>query len=179
MEGSPTLLVRAHSRPPPVLTCRGYTLSTVPWVDRGAARAFPRPPPDRRHPDGGGSADAEGGKRWTKRTGIVFCRDRRPRPGAAQISEPASTGRGRGSVQAVNDALRPLCAGSGVSGLGSRERVEGHGGHCLASSVLKKVQVREQGALWLLPTAGSGVCSAGLGEPDGPAQGVDWGWCYR
>ena len=74
------------------------------------------------------------------------------------------------------ERCRGRCArAGGVSGLGSSERVEGHGGHCLASSVLKKVQVREQGALWLLPGGRTVGARVGLGDQDWSRWGMT-GW---
>lgn len=57
----------------------------------------------------------------------------------------------------------------GGGGLGSSERVEGHGGYCLASSVLKRVQVKGQGRPLAAACEQLQVCSAGLRGPDSPA----------
>lgn len=64
-------------------------------------------------------------------------------PCSAFVPElPPSSGKGRGSVQAVGDAPGQ-CEQAG--GPGSSERVEGHWGPCLTSSVLKGVRVKGQG----------------------------------
>lgn len=109
-----------HTAALPVLTCRAGPLSTVPWVDRAVAFVFPRRPLDRGAPNRGGGADMEGGKRQTKRTGIVLCGGFRPCPGVAQISEPPPVGGGWGSVQAVGGSPRLVCGGRCVGGSGKQ-----------------------------------------------------------
>lgn len=49
--------------------------------------------------------------------------------------------------------------------------MEGHGGYCLASSVLKRVQVKGQGRPLAAACEQLQVCSAGLRGPDSPALG--------
>lgn len=146
-EGKPHTHGSRHTATLAVLTCQASTLSTVPWVDRAVAWVFPGRLLDRGSPNGGGGADMEGGKRRMKRTGIALCGGCRPHPGVAQISEPPPVGRGRGSVQAVGGCPEVGMRGQvGQVVWGSSERAEGHGGHCLASAGLKRVQVKGQGA---------------------------------
>lgn len=139
--GSLPLFCRAGHSPSAL-----YLGVAEPWPTCSQGGSREAAPPTR-----GGGADMEGGKRqmcFPRGLNLGASSSRWQRPGLSQ-----------------QQVTRGWCAWTGGPASGSSERMEGHWGHCLASSVLKGVHVKGQGPQ--PPPA----ASPRLRVPDGPAYG--------